>query len=126
MAFYFFDTSDLVKRYHLERGSDRINTIFDEPDSTLIISELAIVELASALQRKRNRGEISVEAMNDALARFATDALRDLVVAGFRSGHIQRARDLVLDSDAGCLALGLRVGVCSSVQMPDCGRPPQA
>lgn len=96
MAFYFFDTSALVKRYHLESGSDRVHAIFDDSDSTLIISELAIVELASALQRKRNRSEISVEAMNDALARFTNDVLRDLLVASLRAGQIQRARDLVL------------------------------
>jgi predicted nucleic acid-binding protein len=101
VAFYFLDTSALVKRYHLESGSDRVHAIFDDPDGVLIIAELAIVELASALQRKRNRSEISVEAMNDALAQFANDVLRDLVVAGLQSHHIQRARDLVLE-------LGLR------------------
>jgi len=96
VAFYFFDTSALVKRYHLEPGSDRVNAIFDDRDNILIISELAIVELASALQRKRNRGEITLQAMNDALAQFANETLSDLIVAGFHSGFIQRARDLVL------------------------------
>ena len=27
MTFYFFDTSALVKRYHLEPGSERVNAI---------------------------------------------------------------------------------------------------
>ncbi len=96
MTYYFFDTSALVKRYHLEAGSDQVNAIFGAQDSVLMISELALVELASALQRKRNRGEITLQAMNDALARFAGDVLSDLVVAGFRSGFIQQARDFVL------------------------------
>mgnify|MGYP001140784162 CR=1 FL=1 len=96
MAFYFFDTSALVKRYHLESGSERVNAIFEDQDNILIISELAIVEMASALQRKRNRGEITLQAMNDALAQFANEVLSGLIVAGFRSGFIQQARDLVL------------------------------
>ena len=96
MAFYFFDTSALVKRYHVEPGADRVNAIFGDPDNVLIISELALVEMASALQRKRNRGEITPQAMNEALAQFAHTVLNDLIVAGFRSGFIQQARDLVL------------------------------
>lgn len=96
MTFYFFDTSALVKRYHVEPGSERVNAIFADQDNILIILELAIVELASALQRKRNQGEITPQAMNDALAHFAHEVLTDLIVAGFRSGFIQQARDLVL------------------------------
>jgi predicted nucleic acid-binding protein len=96
VTFYFFDTSALVKRYHLEPSSERVNAIFDDQDNILIISELALVELASALQRKRNRGEITLQAMNDALAQFANEVLSDLIVTGFRSGFIQQARDLVL------------------------------
>jgi len=95
MLFYFFDTSALVKRYHRESGSDRINAIFDDQDNVLIISELAIVEMASALQRKRNRGEITLHAMNGAMAQFDNAVLNDLIVLGFRSGFIQQARDLV-------------------------------
>ena len=39
MTLYFFDTSALVKRYHQELGSQRVNAIFDNQDNTLIISE---------------------------------------------------------------------------------------
>ena len=96
MTFYFFDTSALVKRYHLETGSERVDVIFDDQDNLLIISELTLVELTSALRRKQNRGEITLQAMNDALAHFANEVLSDLIVAGFRSGFIQQAKDLVL------------------------------
>jgi len=96
VPFYFFDTSALVKRYHLETGSDRVNAIFDDQGNVLIISELAIIEMASALQRKQHRGEITPDAMHDALVHFAHEMLSDLIVAGFRSGFIQQARDLVL------------------------------
>lgn len=96
MIFYFFDASALMKRYHQETGSDRVDAILEARDSVSIISELSLIEMASALQRKRNRGEITLQAMNDALARFANDVLSDWVVAAFRSGFIQQARELVL------------------------------
>jgi len=48
-AFFLFDTSALVKRYHIEPGSDKVDEIFESPDNVLIISELALVEVASAL-----------------------------------------------------------------------------
>jgi predicted nucleic acid-binding protein len=95
-TFYFLDTSALVKRYHSEAGSDKVNKIFDDEDGIILISELAIVELASALQRKKSGKEISTSAMQDTLAQFASDILQQLIVVGFRSGFIQRAKDLVL------------------------------
>lgn len=95
-TFYFLDTSALVKRYHTEAGSDKVNEIFDDEDGIILISELAIVEIASALQRKKSRKEITASAMQDALAQFASDTLQQLIVVGFRSGFIQRAKDLVL------------------------------
>lgn len=96
---YFFDTSALVKRYHVEIGSDKVDKVFNDEDGIFLISELAIVELASALQRKKSRGEITATDMNNTLARFAESVLRNLIVVGFRSGFIQRARDLVLKHD---------------------------
>jgi len=68
MAFFLFDTSALVKRYHVEAGSDKVDEIFEDSDNILIISELALVEVTSALLRKRNRGEIT--ALNYPLSLF--------------------------------------------------------
>lgn len=96
MTFFFFDTSALVKRYHEEPGSDVVDDIFSDRNAFLLISELTIVEVASALSRKRNRGEITDEAMQHALAQFAQDSLEELVIFGFQSGFIQQARDLIV------------------------------
>jgi predicted nucleic acid-binding protein len=97
MALFLFDTSALVKRYHIELGPDRVDDIFDDPDNILIISELALVEVTSALQRKRNQGEISASAMENALAQFAHDVLSELIVAEITSDLVHRARRLVLE-----------------------------
>jgi len=53
MALFLFDTSALVKRYHVEVGSDKVDEIFDDPDNVLIISELALVEVTSALLKRQ-------------------------------------------------------------------------
>ncbi len=58
-ATYFIDTSALVKRYHPERGTTHLDTVFAEPDATFIIASITIAELTSALARKREAGEIS-------------------------------------------------------------------
>jgi hypothetical protein len=34
-AFFLFDTSALVKRYHLEPGSDKVDEIFEDTDNVL-------------------------------------------------------------------------------------------
>lgn len=96
MTFYFFDTSALVKHYHQESGTEAVDEIFYDRNAFLLISELTIVEIASALSRKRNRGEITVEAMQRALAQFAQDSQEELVIFGFQSGFIQQARDLII------------------------------
>lgn len=97
MALFLFDTSALVKRYHVEAGSDKVDEVFDNPDNILIISELALVEVTSALQRKRNQGEITASAMEHALAQFAHDVLGELIVAELTSDLIRRARRLVIE-----------------------------
>lgn len=99
MALFLFDTSALVKRYHVEMGSDKVGEIFDNPDNVLIISELVLVEMTSALQRKLNQGEIAASAMENALAQFAHDVLSELIVAELTSELVRRARRLVLEHD---------------------------
>jgi predicted nucleic acid-binding protein len=49
---YFFDTSALVQLYHYEVGTERVEEIFDQSASHIVISELATVELYAALARR--------------------------------------------------------------------------
>ncbi len=95
-SFYFFDTSALVKRFHDESGSAVVHALFAEQDSTIIISDLTIIELTSALRRTLQRGEITRDAFDNALAQFGKVLQDELIVAGFRSGFVQAARDLVI------------------------------
>jgi hypothetical protein len=38
--FYFFDTSALVKRYHIEVGTDVVDHAFEDKDAARIISDI--------------------------------------------------------------------------------------
>jgi predicted nucleic acid-binding protein len=55
-ATYYLDTSALVKRYHPERGTAYLDTVFAEPDATFIIASITIAELTSAIVRKHEEG----------------------------------------------------------------------
>lgn len=48
---FFFDTSALFKRYQVEKGTQKINEIFNENNSQFIISSLTIIEIISNLKR---------------------------------------------------------------------------
>jgi uncharacterized protein len=58
---YFFDTSAIVKRYHLEDGSGIVDSLFAEPEAEFIISDISIIEFYSALSLKVRVGEIDEE-----------------------------------------------------------------
>ena len=71
MEVAFFDTSALVKHYHLERGSSVVNELMET--YIVAISELAIVEMTSALMRRHLSGELRRSNLEWALERFYWD-----------------------------------------------------
>ena len=79
MKVYFLDTSALVKRYHQERGSEVIDTVFREQDRRIIISDLSVIELGSALAKKVREGEITVEKYHRAIGLFCQDVVTELL-----------------------------------------------
>lgn len=53
---FFFDTSALVKFFHVESGSEIVTQIMEHPASEIWMSELARLEFTSALYRRfRNK-----------------------------------------------------------------------
>ncbi len=50
MKTYYLDTSVLVKLYHQETGTDEVEKIFSTKNASIIISEIAVVELYSAIK----------------------------------------------------------------------------
>jgi uncharacterized protein len=97
MVRYFFDTSALVKRYHVEIGTPVVDAIFDASDVELYISRLAVVEVASALSLKVRTGEINASQLNVAHKRFHADvSQRRLMVTRILQGHFRNAERLLL------------------------------
>ena len=57
MKIYYWDTSALIKRYHRERGSERVDKLFEEiarGESKGVISHLCVLESLSAIVRRKN------------------------------------------------------------------------
>jgi predicted nucleic acid-binding protein len=69
---YFLDTSALVKIYHREEGSKYCLKLYVDR-SSLIISELARVELHSAIFRKQREKGLNVKALKAVLQKFEYD-----------------------------------------------------
>ena len=91
----FFDTSALIKLYHQEAGTERVEEIFGQAENSLIISELAIVEMYSPLARKVRTGEITPQAQEEALRNFEEDCARRFVIAPLGGAVLQKAKDLL-------------------------------
>lgn len=96
MKFCFLDTSALVKRYHSEKGTDRIDRIFAEDDRAIVISSISITEMVSALNRKKEDKIISKEDLDIALSKFFHDAIKDFLVLELDGEHIKDSIMLVL------------------------------
>lgn len=80
MARLFLDTSAVVKRYYEEDGSE-------------------VIETASALRRKQNRGEITSDEVDGLLSVFFDEALDEFVILPTDESFSGTALDLVLQDD---------------------------
>jgi len=92
---FYCDTSALVKLYHQEVGTARMEELFSQEENVLVISELAIVEFYSTLARKVRIGEITPEALEEAHRNFESDCRQRFVVAPLGSSVIQKAKELL-------------------------------
>lgn len=54
----FFDTSALVKLFSYEKGSLEVKTMITKPSNEIIVLDLALIELQSAIYRKYRNNEL--------------------------------------------------------------------
>lgn len=74
MSVYYLDTSALIKHYVLESGSVWVDAVlFALPDTLLLTSRVTIVEVRSALARRRREASIPLSDHADILAAFRED-----------------------------------------------------
>jgi predicted nucleic acid-binding protein len=96
VALYYVDTSALVKRYHLEQGSDRIDRLFADAGAGLVMSGFALTELTSALDRKCQEGLLTGEGLAQVLAVVARDVLAEFWLVELDRAHVRLSQSLIL------------------------------
>lgn len=102
MAAQFFDSSAVVKRYVQEAGSAWVRALADPgAGHRIYLAHITVVEVTSALARRRRGGSLSVQGASDLLARFSTDLL-----GGYRI--IEITPMLLIDAASLADRLGLR------------------
>lgn len=76
MTPYYLDTSALIKHYVAESGSAWLDSVVFQADDVLILtSRVTMVEVWSALARRRREASISAQHHADALDAFREDSL---------------------------------------------------
>ncbi|MBI3755499.1 MAG: type II toxin-antitoxin system VapC family toxin [Deltaproteobacteria bacterium] len=73
MHYFYFDTSALAKRYSPEAGSEKVDSIINDKINAIVIGNIAITEIYSALSKKYRIGEISNQDFLSAIYRFEKD-----------------------------------------------------
>lgn len=67
---YFFDTSALVKYFHVENGTDIVTKLIKDNASEVYVSDLARLEFASALYRRYRNNTLDELRLHSALLHF--------------------------------------------------------
>jgi len=93
MPAYFLDSSALVKRYVNEPGTPVMLVLFGGP-YRLVVSQLARVEVISALARRGRTVVIGEEQWDAVVSALATDFHESLEVVELGGGVMSRAADL--------------------------------
>ena len=99
MEYLFFDTSALVKRYHGEEGSKKVDEMIEDGESHVVITSLSVIEAISAFRRKYNREEITEDRMNQTLSVFFEEALEDFLIIPLEESLTEHSFDLILAED---------------------------
>lgn len=76
----YFDSSALVKRYFTESGTVWVQTWCDDPNRTIAIAEVGLVEIAAAFAGKLRGGFIAPTAYKNARADLTADAQNEYVL----------------------------------------------
>lgn len=99
MTHLYFDASALVKKYHPEAGSVRVNTLITDAANDIYISELVIVELTSAIIQLRRIGQFDVNSVHVVLAQFSVDVAQRYVVIPPPANWVEEACRLIEQYD---------------------------
>jgi predicted nucleic acid-binding protein len=76
---YFFDTSALVKFFHVENGTDIVTRLIEDNTSEIYVSDLARLEFTSALYRRYRNNALDELKLHSALVNFESQ-LKSFIV----------------------------------------------
>ncbi|MBZ5591643.1 MAG: type II toxin-antitoxin system VapC family toxin [Acidobacteriia bacterium] len=97
MASFFFDSSALVKLYHVEAGSAVVDSLLRGADSRIVISRLTVVELVSAFAVKQRTQMLTAKDAEAGRLRFLYDVANGrLTVITVREPHYLTAQRLII------------------------------
>jgi len=96
MPLYFFDTSALVKRYHVETGSEKVDEILNNPEGIFVIASITIAEFVSAFVKKLNEGIISEDDLRICLSEFSKDVISSFWIVDLERSHINKSVSLII------------------------------
>lgn len=113
MPRFFFDTSALVKSYHVEAGTPLVQAVLATPGSEFFISRLSAVEILSGFARKVRTGTLAASDYGILRKRFFADVRRRSVrPLRILNAHYQLAGDLI-----GRHALGREFRTLDAIQL---------
>jgi len=119
MVTFYFDTSALVKRYHVEIGTDIIDKIFELEDPKFVISHWTVLEFTVALSAKVRRKELSKESFNVVVSRFLRDILDDFTITSVNDELVALATPLTVKyslPSSDCLQLACVLSLKSTLE----------
>src|SRR6266404_1040779 len=96
MSNHYLDTSGLVKHYHAEVGTPKVDSLWADPSAKLFISRLSVVETVSVLAKKVRSGAIPAADFGLLRRRFFADLRkRRPTIVRMLGKHFQEADRLL-------------------------------
>jgi len=95
MAFYFFDTSALAKRYMKEEGTDKVDEVFDASDNDVAISNITIPEVVSAFKINVKMKTITEDEFFKLVDRFLYDVENRFLIRKLDDNHVANSVNLI-------------------------------
>ncbi len=94
MSALFLDSSAIVKRYVAETGSTWVQAVCDDQDSTIILAEITLAEVAAAFSRIVREGRATSVERQEFLDLFLGDADEEYELARIDKPIVDTAVDL--------------------------------
>lgn len=90
----FFDTSALVKLFHIEEGSEIVEELLSSPENDLWVLDLVRLEYLSVVFRRLRNGELSTDETKEAFEGF-DEQLKSFTVESLGQATLKEAESIM-------------------------------